>query len=54
MCYICIYIHIFILFSSPHLLVCGDDRIRGIREQMMLQVDLVRPRDGVGANWEIL
>jgi len=24
--------------------VCDDDRIRGIREQMMLQVDLVRLR----------
>ncbi|QCD89555.1 hypothetical protein DEO72_LG4g501 [Vigna unguiculata] len=30
--------------GSPYLLVCGDDRIRNIREQMMLQVDLVRHR----------
>ena len=34
--------------SSPYLLVCGDDRIRGIREQMMLQVGLVRHRAGAG------
>ena len=26
----------------------GDDRVRGTREQMLLQVDLVRPRDGAG------
>ena len=25
-----------------------DDRVRGTREQMILLVDLVRPRDGVG------
>jgi len=30
--------------------VCEDDRIRGIREQMMLQVDLVRLRDGAWAS----
>jgi len=34
--------------SSPYLLVFGDDRIRGIREQMMLQADLVRRRAGAG------
>jgi len=28
--------------------VFGDDRVRGTREQMLLQVDLVRPRDGAG------
>jgi len=28
--------------SSPYLLVFGDDRVRGTREHMMLQVDLVR------------
>jgi len=32
--------------SSPYLLVFGDDRIRDIREQIMLQVDLVRRRAG--------
>jgi len=26
--------------------VFGDDRVCGTREQMILQVDLVRPRDG--------
>ena len=34
--------------SSPYLLVFGDDRVRGTREQMLLQMDLVRPRDGAG------
>jgi len=28
--------------------VFDDDRVRGTREQMLLQVDLVRPRDGAG------
>ena len=32
--------------SSPYLLVFCDDRVRCTREQMILQVDLVRPRDG--------
>ena len=26
----------------------GDDRVRGTREQMLFQVNLVRPRDGAG------
>ena len=26
----------------------GGDRVRGTREKMLLQVDLVRPRDGAG------
>jgi len=30
------YIYMFILLSSPYLLVVGDDRVRGTREQMML------------------
>jgi len=33
------YLHVFcmlILLSPPYLLVFGDDRIRGTREQMML------------------
>jgi len=29
-------------FNSPYLLVCGDDRVRGTREQVMMQVELVR------------
>jgi len=44
---ICLYM-IILIFSSPYLLVFGDDRVRDTREQMMLQVDLVRPRDGAG------
>jgi len=28
--------------------VFGDYHVRGTREQMILQVDLVRPRDGAG------
>jgi len=32
--------------------VFGDDRVRGTREQMMLQVDPGRHRDGAGASWE--
>jgi len=31
----CIYIYVYYV-SSPYLLVFGDDRVRGIREQMML------------------
>jgi len=34
--------------NSPYLLVCGDDRIRSIREHMLLQVGLVRRRAGAG------
>jgi len=30
--------------SSPYLLVFGDNRVRGTREQMILQVVLVRHR----------
>ena len=32
------------LFSSPYLLVFGDDRVRSTREQMILKVKLVRLR----------
>ena len=49
------YIHIWCLmyfyvlsFSSPYLLVFGDDRVHGTREQMMLQVELVRLSRWVG------
>jgi len=34
--------------SSPYLLVFGDDRVSGTREQMMLKVDSVRLGDGAG------
>jgi len=40
--------HMFYSVSSPYLLVFGDDRVRGTREQSMLQVDLVRHRAGAG------
>jgi len=29
-------------FSSPYLLVFGDDHVRGTREQVIMQVELVR------------
>jgi len=32
--------------------VFGDDCVRGIREQMILQVDLVRHRVGAGLDWD--
>jgi len=44
-------IDVFII-SSPYLLVFGDDRVPGTREQMMLQVDLVRHRAGAGLDWD--
>jgi len=43
----------FILLSLPYLLVFGDDRVCGTREQMMLmQVVLVRLSHGAGITWE--
>jgi len=39
--------------SSPYMFVFRDDRVRGTREQMMLQVDLVRLISVAGKNsWE--
>jgi len=47
------YLYMFILLRSPYLLVFGDDRVRGTREQMMLlQVGLVRLNAGAGIAWE--
>jgi len=43
----CLYLYVCSV-SSPYLLVFGEDRIRSIREQMVLQVDLVRHRAGAG------
>jgi len=43
----CLYLYVYSV-SSPYLLVFGDDHIRGIREQMVLQVDLVRHRARAG------
>ena len=37
------------LFYLAHPIVFGDDRVLGMREQMMFQVDPVRHRDGAGA-----
>jgi len=49
------YIYMYILLSSPYLLVVGDDRVRGTREQMMLlQVVLVKLSYGAGIAWEFL
>jgi len=39
---------IIFIVSSPYLLVFNDNRVRNTREQMMLQVDLVRRRSGAG------
>jgi len=38
------------LFSSPYLLVFGDDRVCDTREHMILQVELVRLKLGVWAS----
>jgi len=47
------YVYDLFDISSPYLLVFGDDRVRGTREQMMLQEDLVRHRARAGLAWEI-
>jgi len=40
---------VFYLLSSPYLRVCGDDRVRGTREQMLvMQVALVQLSRGEG------
>jgi len=61
--YIYIYIYMYIydwcifmcyLFSSPYLLVFGDDRVCGTREQMILQEELVRLRLGAWARLGVL
>jgi len=41
----------FYSISPPYLLVFDDDRIRSIREQMMLLVDLVKRRARAGLVW---
>jgi len=51
--YVYKYNYMFILLSLPYLLVFGDDRVCGTREQMMLmQVVLVRLSHGAGITWE--
>jgi len=48
-------LHIYVYsVSSPYLLIFGNDRVRGTRDQMMLQVDLVRRRVEVGLAWKFL
>jgi len=43
------YIFLYVLtVSSPYLLVFGDDRVRGTREHVMMQVELVRLNYGEG------
>jgi len=48
--YISIKLYMFYLLSSPYLLMFGDDRVRGTREQMLLmqvaQMKLSR-REGI-------
>jgi len=51
---ICLYIYAYFIVSSPYLLVFGDNLVRDTREQMMLQVDLVRLRAGTGLTWEFI
>jgi len=46
-CVCLVYIYV-LSFSSPYLLVFGDDRVRGTREQVMLQLELVRLSCGEG------
>jgi len=53
MIYMCVLFYMLNLLSSPYLLVFGDDRVRGTREQLILmQVVLVRLSHGVGIAWE--
>ena len=47
--FIALYIYVFYLLSSPYLRVCGDDRVRGTWEQMLvMQVALVQLSRGEG------
>ena len=54
--YMVVYMYITMRYvdfiSSPYLLVFGDDRVRGTREQVMMQVELVRLSRGEGIAWE--
>ena len=34
--FIALYIYVFYLLSSPYLRVCGDDRVRGTWEQILV------------------
>jgi len=51
-CYNCFILCVwFKLLAHPNYLCFGDDRVRGTRKQMLLQVDLVRHRTRV---WVIM
>jgi len=53
--YVClVYILCVSTVSSPYLLVFGDDRVRGTRKQVMMQVELVRLSCGEGLIMGIL
>ena len=43
-----IYVLYVLTIRSPYLFVFGDDRVRGTREQVMMQVELVRLSCGEG------
>ena len=43
-----VYFYVVLSFSSPYLLVFSDDLVRGLREQVMMQVKLVRLSCGDG------
>jgi len=54
---VCVYVWCILmcyLFSSPYLLVFGDDRVHSTRVQMILQVELVRLRLGAWARLGVL
>ena len=48
-----IYILYVLTIRSPYLLVFGDDHVRSTREQVMMQVELVRLSCGEGLNMGI-
>jgi len=53
--YLCVYQYdcMLILLNSPYLLVFGDDRVRGTREQrMLMEVVLVMLKLRAGIAWE--
>jgi len=51
--YVCMPFYMLYLLSSPYLLMIGNDRVRGTREQMMLmQMVLVKLSYGKGVAWE--
>jgi len=53
---VCSFVYMFyiccLIVSSPYLFVFDDDRVCGTQEQMMLQVDLERPKARAGLDGE--